>query len=69
MSDKSTETQLALLVQWRESVEDHIKATDAAVLALQDEHTKALKWGIATLGAAVIAMGSWMWSFVIGHLK
>lgn len=69
MSEQSTETQLALLEQWRESVEAHIKATDAAVMALQDERTKALKWGIVTLGTAVIAMGSWMWSFVVGHLK
>lgn len=70
MSEQSTETQLALLEQWREAVEDHIKATDAAVLALQDERTKALKWGITVLGAAVLAMASWMWNLLMsGHLK
>lgn len=69
MSQQSTEIQLALLVQWRDTVEARIKETDDAVMALQDERTKALKWGIVTLGTAVLAMASWTWNFVVGHLK
>lgn len=68
MADESTETQLALLKQWKESVEAHIASTDAAVKALQDERTKALKYGITTLGSAVLAMGYWMWDFVTRHV-
>lgn len=69
MSEHSNEIDLDRLMQWRVTVEDQIKETNDAIKALQDERTKALKWGITVLGAAVMAMGSWMWSFVVGNLK
>jgi len=65
----ATETDLALLHQWKETVEADLKKTQLAIQVLQDERTHALKWGIATLGAAVLAMGSWMWSYVTTHIK
>lgn len=69
MSEHSNEIDLDRLMQWRVTVEDQIKETNEAIKALQDERTKALKWGITVLGAAVMAMGSWMWSFLMGHIK
>ena len=69
MSNQSTETQLALLIQWREQVEKDLHEANAAIAALQEERTKALKWGVGTLGAAVLAMGSWMWNFLTSHIK
>lgn len=80
MSEHSNEIDLDRLMQWRitvedqiketnKAVEDQIKTTNEAIKALQDERTKALKWGITVLGAAVMAMGSWMWSFLMGHIK
>ena len=69
MSNQSTETQLALLIQWRAQVERDLQEANSAIHALQEERTRALKWGIGTLGAAVLAMGSWMWTFVTGHIK
>lgn len=67
--ERGTDIDLALLKQWKSSVEEDLKETKQAIQALQDERTKALKWGIATLGAAVLAMGSWMWTYVSSHLK
>lgn len=69
MSDHATEVELALLKQWRATVESELQETKDAIHALQDERTKALKWGITTLGAAVIAMASWMWTYLGSHLK
>jgi hypothetical protein len=66
---RQSEFELDRLVQWREQVEKHIAATDANIKALQDERNHALKWGIITLGASVIGMGSWIFNFVTGHLK
>lgn len=41
-----------------------------AVAAMQAERDHALKWGIVTLGAAVISMGLWIFNlFTGGHLK
>jgi len=69
--EQSVETDIALLVQKQAQMEEHIKATDealikecgenaAAIKALQDERNKALIWGIITLGTMVIGMGGWM---------
>ena len=69
MSEHSTEVQIALLIQWREQVERDLQEANAAIHALQEERTRALKWGVGTLGAAVLAMGSWIWTTVTSHLK
>lgn len=69
MIGQSTEIQLALLIQWRAQVERDLQEANDAIHALQEERTRALKWGVGTLGAAVLAMGSWMWNFVTNHLK
>ena len=69
MSEQSTEIQLARLLEWRQQVERDLHEANAAIAALQEERTKALKWGVGTLGAAVLAMGSWMWNFLTSHIK
>lgn len=69
MNDHTTEVDLALLKQWKATVDSELHETKAAIQALQDERTKALKWGIATLGGAVLAMASWMWTYISSHLK
>ena len=69
MSEQSTEIQLARLLEWRAQVERDLQEVNADLRALQEERTKALKWGVGTLGAAVLAMGSWMWNFVVNHIK
>ena len=69
MADDSTETQLALLKQWKAQVEIHMTNTDINVAALQEERNHALKWGIIVLGSAVISMVAWIINFFAGHLK
>lgn len=76
MAAISTETHIALLEEKQKAMEAHLQATDrdiveanALILALQAERTSALKWGILTLGAAVLAMGSWIFNFLMGHVK
>ena len=36
---------------------------------LKGERDKALRWGILTLGAAVVAMASYIFNIVTGHIK
>jgi len=36
---------------------------------LMEERDKALRWGILTLGAAVITLGSIIFKFVAEHIK
>ena len=37
--------------------------------ALNKEKEKAMRWGIMTLGGAVLAMATWIFNFVTTHLK
>lgn len=69
MADQSQETTIALLLDRQKTMEDHLKATDAAIAALVSDRSKALIWGITVLGGAVMAMGAWIANFVTGHLK
>lgn len=65
----SQETEIELLKKEQERINAHLKAQDEAIKALEDERTKALKWGITVLGAAVISMGTWIFNLVTGHVK
>lgn len=81
MPAQSTETQLALLAAGLKEVtrelsevkteNDIERAKDRAkIAALEDERNKALKWGVGTLGAAVLAMGYWIFDKVAGgHIR
>lgn len=69
MSNPSTETQLAILTEKQKTMDERLQSTDAAVAALIDERNKALKWGILSLGSAVMGMGYWIVNFFTGHAK
>jgi hypothetical protein len=65
----SQETEIELLKQGQERINEHLGAQDDAIKALEDERTKALKWGITVLGAAVMGMGTWIFNLITGHVK
>lgn len=81
MSEQSTETQLALLLagqmalqreieENKEESEREIAKANAKLAALEDERNKALKWGVATLGTAVMGMVMWIANKIIGgHIQ
>lgn len=50
----------------REKADADAKANAAAIEALEVERTKALKWGVMTLGTAVIGMATWITNKIIG---
>lgn len=58
----SQETTNALAEQRLDALEERVKQ-------LSDDRDKALKWGILTLGGAVIGLCSWIFSFITGQLK
>lgn len=65
----SQETEIELLKMEQARINQHLGAQDEAIKALEDERTKALKWGITVLGAAVMGMGTWIFNLVSGHVK
>ena len=62
----SPEVEAALLAQ---QTDKRIKDLERLVESLIVDREKAMRWGILTLGAAVLAMASYIFSFVTGHLK
>lgn len=69
MPEVSTETQLALLVVQCNALQEALKKTDDAVKVLEDERNHALRWGIVTLGSAVVLMIGFIASFVAGNVN
>ena len=70
MSAPSQETEIALLQKDVASLTQRLADTVRDIEALQDERNRALKWGIMTLGSAVVAMGYWIFNQLTGgHLK
>ena len=67
------ETQDALdkqaLCQRVMELEEHTKQQEARIDSLVSDREKALRWGVTTLGAAVMVMGAWILNFILGHLK
>ncbi len=60
----------AEIQQVREKAEADSRANTAKIAALEDERNKALKWGVMTLGSAVIGMGLWIFDRLLGgHIK
>ena len=67
---QSTETQIALLILRQKEVENDIAEARAAIVALQEERNKALRWGVMSLGTAVIGMSIWIFNAITGgHIK
>jgi hypothetical protein len=81
MTTLSTETQIALLVEGQRALQRELEevqaegiieraAMSAKIAALEDERNKALKWGVLTLGSALISLVAWIGNKVIeGHIK
>ena len=62
----------------REVVEKalHIQQMDSKIAMLEKQveslaadREKAMRWGIMTLGAGVLAMATWIFNSVTGHIK
>ena len=62
----SPEVEAALLAQ---QTDKRIKDLEVLVKSLTDDREKAMRWGIMALGAAVLAMASYIFSIVTGHIK
>lgn len=62
----SPEVEAALRAQ---ETDKRIKDLEVLVKSLTDDRDKAMRWGILALGGAVLAMASYIFNFVTGHLK
>jgi|GEM_PF-3809604 len=81
MSDPSTETQIALLIAGQNALvaqledvearaDKEIAAVKGELAVLRLERDKALKWGVMTLGSAVISLVVWIAGKVMGgHIQ
>lgn len=49
----------------REKAEADAKANAGKIAALEAERTKALKWGVMTLGSAVMGMAYWIFDKLV----
>jgi hypothetical protein len=65
MTDKansSSEVSIAVL-------QEQVKTLSSIVEGLQKDRDSALRWGIATLGAAVLGLGTWAFNLVTQAIK
>ena len=62
----SQEIEEALKQQARDK---RLEDLERQVSSLLSDREKAMRWGILTLGAAVLAMGSYILNLVTGHMK
>lgn len=81
MTAPSTETQIALLIEGQKALLhelEEVKEEGAAeralmsakIAALEDERNKALRWGVLTLGTALISLVTWIGNKIIGgHIQ
>ena len=60
------EVEAALKAQ---ETDKRIKDLERLVESLITDRDKAMRWGILALGGAVLAMASYIFNFVTGHLK
>ena len=77
----TTQVQIALLNEGQKALQRELEevqaegvieraAMGAKIAALEDERNKALKWGVLTLGSALISLVTWIGNKVIeGHIK
>lgn len=54
---------IAILQERLNNLEEDHKAALAEINELKQDRNKALKWGIALLGSAVITMASWIFKY------
>ena len=77
----STDVQIALLIagqaalqreidENKQEADDKLSAATRQIAALEDERNKALKWGVMTLGSAVLGMAYWIIDKIAGgHIR
>lgn len=58
--DQSQETHNALTKREFEDLHEEINTLRAQVQSLQADREKAMRWGILTLGSAVVFLGGWI---------
>lgn len=66
MANQPTEAQIVRLEEGLKSANRVIEEMKADIAAMQSERDKALKWGVMTLGSAVLGMGYWILEKIIG---
>lgn len=66
MTAQSNETEIALLIARIGVMERDLEEEKDKIKAIQAERDRALKWGVMTLGAAVISMVIWIANKIIG---
>lgn len=81
MAAMTTQTQIALLVEGHKALQRELEevqeegiieraAMNAKITALEAERNQALKWGVLTLGTALISLVTWIGNKIIeGHIK
>ena len=81
MTAMSTQTQIALLIEGQKALQRELEeiqeegaieraALSAKIYALEEERNKALKWGVLTLGSALISLVAWIGNKIIGgHIQ
>ena len=65
MSAQSNEVQIAVLIARIGVMERDLEEEKDKIKAIQAERDRALKWGVMTLGAAVISMVVWISNKII----
>jgi hypothetical protein len=70
MTAHEAEIKIVLLIEGQTRMEQEITEANAKIKALEDERNKALKWGVMSLGSAVLAMGYWILNKITsGHIS
>jgi hypothetical protein len=70
MTAHEAEIKITLLIEGQSRMEQKMTDAEAEIKALKDERNQALKWGVGSLGAAVLAMAAWIFSkFTSGHIS
>lgn len=63
MTDKDN-SQVSIAV-----LQEQVKSLSTIVEGLQKDRESALRWGIATLGAAVLGLGTFIFSLFVNSVK
>ena len=66
MTVQSNEVQIAVLIARIGVMERDLEEEKDKIKAIQAERDRALKWGVMTLGAAVVSMVIWISNKIIG---
>lgn len=69
MPDMTQETQIALIERDVIVLKSALEEVREELMTLQVERDKALKWGIATLGALLLSVVAFVVNFVKDHVR